>query len=133
DACVIFDTAMLKRDVPVFNLSTRGLVYLNLRVSTGGRDLHSGIFGGAALNALNALTEVLASVLPKDGRVPEPLRAGLAPPPPEGGERAAAGGGARGGGRAHPGRGRAGGRGRPAGRPRRCRGVLPQNLRRACA
>lgn len=80
DACVIFDTAMLKRDVPVFNLSTRGLVYLHLRVSTGGRDLHSGVFGGAALNALNALTEILGAVLPKDGRVPEPLRAGISPP-----------------------------------------------------
>jgi acetylornithine deacetylase/succinyl-diaminopimelate desuccinylase-like protein len=83
DACVIFDTAMLKRDVPLFNLSTRGLVYIHLRVSTGGRDLHSGVFGGAALNALNALNQILAAVLPKDGRAPEPLRAGIAPPTAE--------------------------------------------------
>jgi acetylornithine deacetylase/succinyl-diaminopimelate desuccinylase-like protein len=83
DACVIFDTAMLKRDVPLFNLSTRGLVYFHLRVNTGRRDLHSGVFGGAALNALNALTEIIAGVLPKDGRVPEPLRAGISPPTDE--------------------------------------------------
>jgi acetylornithine deacetylase/succinyl-diaminopimelate desuccinylase-like protein len=83
DACVIFDTAMLKRDVPVFNLSTRGLVYIHIRVSTGGRDLHSGVFGGAALNALNTLNQILAAVLPKDGRAPEPLRAGIAPPTAE--------------------------------------------------
>ena len=83
DACVIFDTAMLKRDVPLFNLSTRGLVYFHLRVSTGRRDLHSGVFGGAALNALNALSEILAAVLPKDGRVPEPLRAGISSPTDE--------------------------------------------------
>ena len=83
DACVIFDTAMLKRDVPLFNLSTRGLVYFHLRVNTGRRDLHSGVFGGAALNALNALTEILAGVLPTDGRVPEPLRAGISPPTDE--------------------------------------------------
>ena len=82
DACVIFDTAMLKRGVPLFNLSTRGLVYVHLRVNTGRRDLHSGVFGGAALNALNALDEILAAVLPRDGRAPEPLRAGIAPPTP---------------------------------------------------
>jgi acetylornithine deacetylase/succinyl-diaminopimelate desuccinylase-like protein len=82
DACVIFDTAMLKRGVPLFNLSTRGLVYFHLRVSTGARDLHSGVFGGAALNALNALDQILAAVLPKGGRAPEPLRAGIAPPTP---------------------------------------------------
>ena len=83
DACVIFDAGMLKRGVPLFNLSTRGLVYIHLRVSTGGRDLHSGIYGGAALNALNTLNQVLAAVLPKDGRAPEPLRAGIAPPTEE--------------------------------------------------
>jgi acetylornithine deacetylase/succinyl-diaminopimelate desuccinylase-like protein len=83
DACVIFDTAMLKRDVPLFNLSTRGLVYVHLRVNTGRRDLHSGIFGGAALNALNALDQIIAAVLPADGRAPEPLRAGIVPPTEE--------------------------------------------------
>jgi acetylornithine deacetylase/succinyl-diaminopimelate desuccinylase-like protein len=83
DACVIFDTAMLKRDAPLFNLSTRGLVYFHVRVKTGGRDLHSGLFGGAALNALHALTRTLDGVLAKDGRLPEPLRAGIAPPTDE--------------------------------------------------
>jgi acetylornithine deacetylase/succinyl-diaminopimelate desuccinylase-like protein len=83
DACVIFDTAMLKRDVPVFNLSTRGLIYFHVRVKTGSRDLHSGIFGGAALNALHALVQAVDAVLAKDGRLPEPLRAGIAPPTTE--------------------------------------------------
>jgi acetylornithine deacetylase/succinyl-diaminopimelate desuccinylase-like protein len=83
DACVIFDTAMLKRDVPLFNLSVRGLIYLHVRVRTGARDLHSGVFGGAALNALHALVQALDAVLAKDGRLPEPLRAGIAPPTEE--------------------------------------------------
>ncbi len=51
DACVIFDAGMLKRDVPLFNVATRGLIYFHVRVRTGERDFHSGIFGGAALNA----------------------------------------------------------------------------------
>jgi acetylornithine deacetylase/succinyl-diaminopimelate desuccinylase-like protein len=83
DACIIFDTAMLKRGVPLFNLSTRGLVYFHIRVRTGDRDLHSGLFGGAALNALHALAEALAAVLAKDGRLPEPLRTGIAAPTEE--------------------------------------------------
>ena len=83
DACVIYDSAMLRPGVPLFNLSTRGLVYFHLRVRTGTRDLHSGVFGGAALNALHALVLALDGVLAKDGRLPEPLRAGIAPPTKE--------------------------------------------------
>jgi acetylornithine deacetylase/succinyl-diaminopimelate desuccinylase-like protein len=83
DACVIFDTAMLKRDVPLFNLSVRGLIYLHVRIATGARDLHSGVFGGAALNALHALVRALNAVLATNGRLPEPLRAGIAPPTEE--------------------------------------------------
>jgi acetylornithine deacetylase/succinyl-diaminopimelate desuccinylase-like protein len=83
DACVIFDTAMLKRDVPLFNLSTRGLVYFHVRLTTGDRDLHSGVYGGAALNAVHALAQTLGAVVATDGRLPEPLRAGIAPPTEE--------------------------------------------------
>jgi acetylornithine deacetylase/succinyl-diaminopimelate desuccinylase-like protein len=83
DACVIFDAGMLKRDVPLFNVATRGLIYFHVRVRTGERDFHSGIFGGAALNALHALVQTLAAVLAKEGRLPERLRAGIAPPTEE--------------------------------------------------
>jgi acetylornithine deacetylase/succinyl-diaminopimelate desuccinylase-like protein len=84
DACVIFDSAMLRPGVPLFNLSTRGLVYFHVTVRTGDRDLHSGVFGGAALNALHALTRALQAVLAgADGRLPEPLRAGIAEPTTE--------------------------------------------------
>jgi acetylornithine deacetylase/succinyl-diaminopimelate desuccinylase-like protein len=88
DACVIFDSAMVARDVPAFNIATRGLCYFHLTLRTGKRDLHSGLYGGAALNAINTLTHVLQAVLPgEDGRLPEPLRRGLVPPSDE--ERAA--------------------------------------------
>jgi len=80
DAAVIFDSGMTTRGVPEVNVATRGLVYFHVVVATGGRDLHSGIFGGAALNAMHALMEILAAVTPRDGRLPEPLRVGLAPP-----------------------------------------------------
>jgi acetylornithine deacetylase/succinyl-diaminopimelate desuccinylase-like protein len=83
DAAVIFDSGMTKRGVPEFNVATRGLVYFHLVVRTGGRDLHSGVYGGAALNALHALQTMLTAVLPEDGALPEPLREGIAPPTDE--------------------------------------------------
>ena len=83
DAAVIFDSGMTKRGVPEFNVATRGLVYFHLVVRTGARDLHSGVYGGAALNALHALNAMLTAVLAKDGVLPEPLRQGIAPPTDE--------------------------------------------------
>ena len=55
DAAVIFDSGMIRRDVPAFNIATRGVVYFHLTLRTGERDLHSGMYGGAALNAAHAL------------------------------------------------------------------------------
>jgi acetylornithine deacetylase/succinyl-diaminopimelate desuccinylase-like protein len=83
DAAVIFDSGMTTRGVPEFAVATRGLVYFHLTVRTGERDLHSGLFGGAALNALHALAQILHGVRARDGRLPEPLRAGIAPPTDE--------------------------------------------------
>jgi acetylornithine deacetylase/succinyl-diaminopimelate desuccinylase-like protein len=79
DACLIFDHGMPREGVPSFALSTRGLVYFHVRVRTGERDLHSGLFGGAALNALHALLKALEAVV----AVPEELRAGVVAPTDE--------------------------------------------------
>ena len=78
DACVIYDAGMLARGVPAFHIATRGMCYFHVRVRTGAADLHSGLMGGAAMNALHALMQTLSGVLPRNGRVPEPLRAGVA-------------------------------------------------------
>ncbi len=83
DACVIFDSDMIARGRPAFNVATRGLCYFHVRVRTGARDLHSGMYGGAALNALHVLGRILAAVQPEDGELPEPLREGVAPPTEE--------------------------------------------------
>jgi acetylornithine deacetylase/succinyl-diaminopimelate desuccinylase-like protein len=79
DACIIFDAGMVARGVPAFYIATRGMTYFHLRVRTGERDLHSGVFGGAALNACHALVQTLSGVMQRDGRLPEPLRVGIAP------------------------------------------------------
>jgi acetylornithine deacetylase/succinyl-diaminopimelate desuccinylase-like protein len=83
DVAVIFDSGMQRRGVPEFNVGMRGLCYLHVEARTGARDLHSGMYGGAALNAMHALMRTLAAVLPRDGRVPEQLRVGVVPPTPE--------------------------------------------------
>jgi acetylornithine deacetylase/succinyl-diaminopimelate desuccinylase-like protein len=79
DACVIFDAGMPREDVPAFDLGVRGLIYYHLRLRTGQRDLHSGGFGGAALNAAHALMRTLAAVV----AIPEELRAGVSEPTEE--------------------------------------------------
>jgi acetylornithine deacetylase/succinyl-diaminopimelate desuccinylase-like protein len=80
DAAIIFDSGMIRPGVPAFDVATRGNVYYHLTLRTGERDLHSGLFGGAALNALHALTETLSKLLARDGRLVEPLRRGIAAP-----------------------------------------------------
>jgi acetylornithine deacetylase/succinyl-diaminopimelate desuccinylase-like protein len=83
DACVIFDAGMIRRGIPAFNLATRGLVYFHVALRTGSRDLHSGLYGGAALNAASALAATLAAVQPRNGRLPDGLRKGIVPPTEE--------------------------------------------------
>jgi acetylornithine deacetylase/succinyl-diaminopimelate desuccinylase-like protein len=83
DACVIFDGNMLAPGKPAFFVATRGIAYFHVRVRTGEKDLHSGVFGGAALNASHVLLQLLSAVLPRDGEVPEPLRAGIVRPSDE--------------------------------------------------
>jgi acetylornithine deacetylase/succinyl-diaminopimelate desuccinylase-like protein len=80
DAAVIFDSDMIGEDRPAFNVATRGLIYFHLELSTGTTDLHSGIYGGAALNAAHALIRTLERLIAVDGRLAEPLREGIVAP-----------------------------------------------------
>ena len=80
DACVVLDGWMKTRNTPEFVVATRGLVALDVEVRTGERDLHSGHYGGTALNAIHALAQALTALFPRDGRLPEPLRAGVTTP-----------------------------------------------------
>ena len=82
DAAIIFDGGMIAIDRPEFGLATRGLIAFDVKVTTGERDLHSGMYGGAALNAIHVLMRCFGAVLAgPDGRLPEPLRQGIAPVP----------------------------------------------------
>lgn len=63
DVCMIFDGPMPRRDVPAFKLGQRGILYFHVTVRTGERDLHSGFFGGAALNAASVLAKIAAALV----------------------------------------------------------------------
>jgi acetylornithine deacetylase/succinyl-diaminopimelate desuccinylase-like protein len=76
DACVIFDGGSTRPEQPEFGLATRGLVAFHAKVRTGERDMHSGYYGGAALNAIHALTQGLSALYAKDGLLPDELRVG---------------------------------------------------------
>ena len=83
NAAIIFDGGMLRMDVPVFDLATRGLIAFEVKVKTGERDLHSGMYGGAALNAIHVLMRCFDAVLAgPDGLLPDRLRQGIASPAP---------------------------------------------------
>ena len=76
--------------MPAFNVATRGMAYFHLTLRTGARDLHSGMYGGAALNAAHALIADPRRVIAVDGRLAEPLRAGIIAPTAAGAGRLAA-------------------------------------------
>ncbi|HVD05864.1 MAG TPA: M20/M25/M40 family metallo-hydrolase [Gemmatimonadaceae bacterium] len=76
DACIIFDGGMTRPEQPEFGLATRGLVGYHVTVRTGERDMHSGYYGGAALNAIHALIQGLSALLARDGLLPDQLRVG---------------------------------------------------------
>jgi acetylornithine deacetylase/succinyl-diaminopimelate desuccinylase-like protein len=76
DACIIFDGGMTRPEQPEFALATRGLVGFHVKVRTGERDMHSGYYGGAALNAIHVLLQGLSSLLARDGLLPDELRVG---------------------------------------------------------
>jgi acetylornithine deacetylase/succinyl-diaminopimelate desuccinylase-like protein len=79
DACIIFDGGMTRSEQPEFGIATRGLVGFKMKVRTGDRDLHSGYYGGAALNAIHVLVQGLSAVIARNGLLPDQLRVGREP------------------------------------------------------
>ena len=77
DAAIVYDSGMAGPDLPAITVGLRGVVLLTFDVRAAQRDLHSGMYGGSALNSLHALHRALAQVLPDDaGRVRDELRVG---------------------------------------------------------
>jgi acetylornithine deacetylase/succinyl-diaminopimelate desuccinylase-like protein len=69
DVVVISDTAMYDKDIPAIGYALRGLCYVQVEVTGPNRDLHSGQFGGAVENPINALANMITKLKDSKGRI----------------------------------------------------------------
>ncbi len=72
DVAVVSDTTLAGPNQPSIVVGLRGLVYMEVDVTGPNRDLHSGQFGGAVLNPIHALAEIIAALHGTAGRVTIP-------------------------------------------------------------
>lgn len=69
DVVLISDTGMYAKGIPSVGFSLRGLAYFELHVHGADSDLHSGEYGGAVANPVNALARIIASIHDDEGRI----------------------------------------------------------------
>ncbi len=72
DIILVSDTSMLSAELPSLTTGLRGLAYWQVEVTGPNRDLHSGHFGGAVMNPINALCKMIAQLTDVDGRITVP-------------------------------------------------------------
>ncbi len=72
DAVVVCDTEMFAPELPTICVGLRGIVYGELLVEGANHDLHSGVYGGAAPNPIQAIAEILCALKDRDGRLKIP-------------------------------------------------------------
>src|SRR6201997_4234951 len=69
DFALVCDTELFAPDLPTLCVGLRGLVYTEIEATGAKTDLHSGMHGGAAPNAIFGLVEILSKLKDADGKV----------------------------------------------------------------
>jgi acetylornithine deacetylase/succinyl-diaminopimelate desuccinylase-like protein len=69
DAAIICDTEMFAPELPTITTGLRGLVYTEVEARGAAQDLHSGMYGGAAPNPVQALAEIISRLKGPDGKI----------------------------------------------------------------
>lgn len=69
DVALVSDTALYAEGVPTLCIGLRGLVYTEIEATGPMRDLHSGLYGGAAPNAVFGMVELLAKLKDSKGHI----------------------------------------------------------------
>lgn len=72
DVVVISDTSMFAEGVPAIVYGLRGLTYFEVNVEGPDHDLHSGLYGGAVANPINAMCDMIAQLKDDDGHITIP-------------------------------------------------------------
>jgi acetylornithine deacetylase/succinyl-diaminopimelate desuccinylase-like protein len=69
DVIVISDTAMYDKEMPAIGYALRGLCYMQIEVTGPNRDLHSGSYGGAVDNPINAMAHIISKLKDDKGKI----------------------------------------------------------------
>ncbi len=69
DVALVCDTEMFAPELPTITVGLRGLVYTEVEVRGASHDLHSGVYGGAAPNPVQALAEIIVALKGPDGKI----------------------------------------------------------------
>lgn len=72
DVVLISDTDIIDNENPSITVGLRGLSYMEVEVTGPNRDLHSGMYGGAVDNPVNALCKIIASLKDEKGHITIP-------------------------------------------------------------